>query len=102
MAIPLRRTLPFAIAALVIATVLAAAPFASSARADACHRFGTALPGKISKHDSRRAILCLVNKKRAQHGRAALSMNPRLETAAQRHSEYMENHHCFSHQCTGE
>jgi uncharacterized protein YkwD len=103
MAIPLRRIfLALAIASLALSAVFAAAPFASSAHADACHRFGTKRPGTISKHDSRRAILCLLNKKRAQHGRGPLNMNTRIEIAAQRHTEYMEDHHCFSHQCSGE
>jgi uncharacterized protein YkwD len=74
----------------------------SSASADACHRFGPAQPTTISRGDAERAVVCLINRKRRAHGLGSVSSSSRLAEAAGRHSAYMENHHCFSHQCSGE
>src|SRR5213593_3458249 len=89
--------------ALAAGLLLLAAPgFASSAAADACHRYGSAHPGSISPQYAERAIVCLLNKKRRSHGKPPLSGNAKLADAASRHSNYMENHHCFDHVCAGE
>ena len=44
----------------------------------------------------------LINQVRRQHGKRDLRPNGQLQRAAQYHSEYMANHNCFSHQCSGE
>jgi uncharacterized protein YkwD len=83
-------------------TIAITPPLVAEAAADACHRYGPSQPKTIDNADARRAVVCLINKKRRSHGRPALSTNSRLTDAAQNHSEYMESHHCFSHQCSGE
>jgi uncharacterized protein YkwD len=100
---PLRKiTVLVALAIAALAAFAATPSIVTPAKADACHRYGRSMPGTISKEDARRAVLCLVNKKRQNYGRAPLDGNSRLTDAAQRHTDYMESHHCFSHQCGGE
>jgi uncharacterized protein YkwD len=45
----------------------------------------------------RGAVLCLVNRERAAHGESALQPNPRLEQAAQSHTESMAFGNYFEH-----
>lgn len=44
----------------------------------------------------------LINQVREQYGKGMLHPNGQLQQAAQYHSDYMANHHCFDHQCSGE
>ena len=48
------------------------------------------------------AVRCLLNRKRENHGLHRLGKSGRLKEAAQRHTNYMEDHRCFAHECSGE
>jgi uncharacterized protein YkwD len=91
-----------AILAAAIAALLFAPPMSGSASASACKRWGNDKPAHLRHGQARKALLCLVNRKRHQHNRGSLHRNKRLQKAAQKHTEYMESHHCFDHQCSGE
>jgi uncharacterized protein YkwD len=103
MAFPLPKPRWLCVVPLVVGALLLGAPgFAGSAAADACHRYGSAHPDSISTQHAERAIICLLNKKRHSHGKPSLQASAKLADAANRHSNYMENHHCFDHVCGGE
>ena len=85
---------PAALAIAGVATV--------SAHGHACARYGDVAPSHLNHHQARRAIHCLLNRKRATRGLDRLGTDPRLQRAAQWHNDYMEEHRCFSHQCPGE
>jgi uncharacterized protein YkwD len=54
-------------------------------------------PTSANLAEVRAAILCLINRERAQHGESALSENAHLLAAAQGHSEDMVSRNYFSH-----
>lgn len=88
---------------LAVVVVLLAALVApvESAEARACkHKNGE--PGEIGTREAERAVVCLINRKRANHGERKLEVNGDLGQAAGKHSRYMKRHGCFSHQCRGE
>jgi uncharacterized protein YkwD len=74
----------------------------ATAQANACQRFADAHPERITQREASRAVVCLVNHRRQARGISALRANAHLHRAARRHSHYMETHHCFSHECSGE
>jgi uncharacterized protein YkwD len=91
------------IAAGACAAVLALlGPMAASAHASACSRYGDTSPAQLARHQAEDAVQCLLNRKRSTHGLPPLAPDDRLRRAAQRHSGYMREHQCFSHQCPGE
>jgi uncharacterized protein YkwD len=88
-----------AFTACLLALSLSAAS-ADSAAASSCSgaaaRAASASPGKL-----RSALLCLVNRKRADSGLRALKADRRLQKAATRHARDMVRHHFFDHQRPG-
>lgn len=74
----------------------------ASAQASACSRYGDTSPVQLTRHHAEDAVQCLLNRRRSEHGVPPLSPNDQLRRAAQRHSGYMREHHCFSHRCPGE
>jgi uncharacterized protein YkwD len=89
--------------ALVAAVVLLlAGPLSGAANASPCKRFGRDMPRHLSPRHARTAVRCLLNRKRENHGLRRLGKNGRLMEAAQRHTNYMEDHRCFAHECSGE
>jgi uncharacterized protein YkwD len=89
--------------ALVLAAVLLlAGPLSGAANASPCKRFGNDMPRSLSHRHARMAVRCLLNRKRENHGLRRLGKSPRLKDAAQRHTNYMDNHSCFAHECSGE
>ena len=89
--------------ALVLAAVLLlAGPLSGAANASPCKRFGNDMPRHLSHRHARMAVRCLVNRKRENHGLHRLGRSGRLKKAAQRHTNYMDNHRCFAHECSGE
>ena len=54
-------------------------------------------PTRANLDDVRQAVLCLHNRERARHGLKSLTENPRLRTAAARHSTHMVDAHFFNH-----
>ena len=74
------------------AQIAVAAPSCPGAKA----RVSSAPAGKL-----RSALLCLVNRKRADHGLKALRLDRKLQRAAGRHARDMVRHDYFAHQRDG-
>jgi uncharacterized protein YkwD len=90
------------LALLAAATLALAGPLTGTAGASACKRWGSDMPRHLSHRHAKKAIRCLLNKKRENHGVRHLSRNRHLKHAAQGHNHYMKKHRCFSHECPGE
>lgn len=96
-------------AALVLAATLAlvivaggAVTAGASGKSSACKSWGKTSPGQLTNGQARKAILCLVNRKRDNAGLRPLDRNKRLQKAAQRHTDKMSGSGCFNHECAGE
>jgi uncharacterized protein YkwD len=74
----------------------AAAAGGSSERARGCP-YARTLPAKATNKQSRIAIRCLVNRRRAAHGMGDLKVSKRLRKAASGHSRAMVRYDFFSH-----
>ena len=103
---PIARLLKLAAAALLASSLLLVLPSgaplgAVHARAAGCKHSQRA-PRTVSRTNARRAVVCLVNRKRHRHGMGGLDLKRSLNHAGERHSRYMGSHNCFSHQCPGE
>lgn len=99
------RTRPHALAALfvLLGIFTAAGPTAQSASAAGpCNEWGNKESNEITVGHARKALLCLINRERQSRGRGNLHRSRTLQRAAQNHNSYMQNHRCFSHQCSGE
>ena len=90
------------LALLLAAALLLAGPLSGAASASACKRFGSNNPRHLSQRHARMAVRCLLNRKRENHGLHRLGRSSRLKRAAQRHTNHMDNHRCFAHECPGE
>jgi uncharacterized protein YkwD len=95
---PLPHPLPTALPTLPVGgTAPGGAPVAAvAARAGRCRDAG-ARPGHAGGARMRSAVLCLVNRVRARHGRRGLAADGRLMRAAARHAADMARRHYFSH-----
>lgn len=104
MALP-RRTLPLLASAALLAPLAAPAAgpaLAAAEAASACGRFGDKSGAELRAAQARRAITCLLNRKRAKRGLPRLKSHRKLQRAAQRHTDYMRRKRCFDHRCGGE
>ncbi len=72
----------------------------SSASAAGCAGAG-ASPSAASPGKLRAAVLCLVNKRRAEHGLARLRAEKHIQKAAGRHAHDMQRNNYFAHQRAG-
>ena len=98
-----RLALVAAAFAAIVALLVAAGPGVQSARAAGpCNKWGDKESTEITVGHARKAVLCLVNRERKSRGLRALGRSRSLQRAAQNHNSYMQNHRCFSHQCSGE
>lgn len=87
-----------ALATLASVVVMAAG---SPTQAFACKHVHT--PAKALKDSTARdAMRCLFNGARKHHGVRKLRPNKHLAKAAQKHTDWMRNASCLSHQCPGE
>jgi uncharacterized protein YkwD len=103
MALRLRQVVLLGSLALLAAASLAmAGPLTETAGASACHRWGDDNPRTLNHRHARKAIRCLLNRARERHGLRRVHRDHRLVRAAQRHTNYMNGHGCFSHECPGE
>jgi uncharacterized protein YkwD len=98
--IPL-RAITIALAALVLTFAAAAAVRASPAAAHPCAH-AHANPKAAGTAQASRAVVCLLNKRRQDHGLSSLRANRDLRHAAGYHSRQMDGHGCFDHVCPGE
>ena len=98
------RKIAFAgwLALVAAALLLLGGPLSESASASACARYGKEMPRELTKRQARMAVRCLLNRRRENHGLRPLSKSMRLKKAAQRHTNYMQDHGCFAHECPGE
>lgn len=97
---PIARTA--ALVAALSALALAGGPVAASeARGFGCDKNGAAnqRSDRVDRSAVRLAVKCLINAERTADN---LKLRRKLTRAAQRHSNYMFRHRCFSHQCPGE
>jgi uncharacterized protein YkwD len=91
-----------ALVALTLGVSLLLAAQSGMATALASCPHATAHPHTVSLAKLRNAMTCLVNQKRAKHGRQELKPNDRLQRAATRHTKVMLEKDCFEHRCPGE
>lgn len=61
-----------------------------------------ATPRSIGIGKAERAVRCLVNNRRAKANRKTLKNRKQLANAADRHSRFMRDNHCFAHTCDKE
>ena len=93
-----RLPLPAALPTLPVGgTAPGAAPVAAVAALSGRCRGAGARPGHAARARMRSALLCLVNRQRARHGRRGLAADGRLMRAAARHAADMARRHYFSH-----
>jgi uncharacterized protein YkwD len=59
-------------------------------------------PADLNAREAGKAIRCLINERRDQHGMGDLAGNGKLGKAAQGHTNHMVEKGCFSHECPGE
>lgn len=59
-------------------------------------------PKNLSPKKAKRAITCLVNKRRAERTLSRTDRSQALRKAGQRHTRRMRRTNCFAHQCGGE
>jgi uncharacterized protein YkwD len=91
-----------AVIAGVVGVLMASPATGTADAASACKRWGKDPAGGLTTNQARRAVACLVNRKRDQHGLRHLGRDDRLHRSAQRHTRHMRRQRCFSHQCPGE
>ena len=98
-----RTRTPFVIPAVLAVSIVAFAASASPASAaSACKRWGQTQPAQLDTGEARRAVLCLVNRKRDAHSAKALDRRGALQRAAQAHTDAMISQGCFAHECPRE
>jgi len=87
----------------LLSLFVAAGPAADTAgAAGPCNKWGNKESNEITNGHARSAVLCLLNRERASRNIPKLDRSKSLQRASQRHNDYMQNHRCFSHQCSGE
>lgn len=59
-------------------------------------------PRKISNKAATKVVACLINEKRAKHGKGRVRLRSTLSRAARNHSKRMQRSNCFAHVCPGE
>lgn len=82
-------------------TLLAAAP-ADAKKAKGSCAYSQAEPAELNYDQATEAIRCLINKRRAKAGMGGLAADRKLNVAAQKHNDFMVDHGCFAHDCSGE
>jgi uncharacterized protein YkwD len=95
-----RRVVAIALGAGMVAALLALGPGVAPASA-ACPHAG-AKAHEVPLPKLRKAITCLVNRKRSKRDRPRLDPNRKLTRAARDHTEVMLAKDCFRHKCPGE
>jgi uncharacterized protein YkwD len=83
-----------------VSAALALGPGIAPATAACPH--ARAHPHQVALPKIRKAITCLINRRRSKRERHLLEPNDRLELAARRHTRTMLAEDCFRHRCEGE
>jgi uncharacterized protein YkwD len=89
-----------AMAAAAVSLSLGFGPGIAPASAACPH--AKAHPHDVALPKIRKAITCLVNRRREKRDRHLLDRNRRLELAARQHTRTMLAQDCFKHRCNGE
>jgi len=89
-------------AALLAVLAMAVASPPPAAAASACKAWGKTTPDQLRNGQARKAVLCLINRRRDAAGLPDLRRNKQLQKAAQRHNDRMDGTGCFAHECPGE
>lgn len=84
-----------------VAAVAVLAPAVAPATAAAGCKYRHAHPSEVKKPKIKRATLCLLNRKRAAHGRRKLRRNRPLARAARSHARDMVRRDYFGHTAPG-
>ena len=95
------RPRALALGALALMFVTAATVGASPAAAHPCAH-AHASPKAVGTGQASHAVICLLDKRRHDHGLGSLRANRDLRRAAREHSRQMDGHRCFEHVCPGE
>ena len=69
---------------------------------NACKAWATEQPQRLTPPQARKAVACLLNRRRAKAHLPKLDVTKSLNRASQRHTDYMQRHNCFDHECSGE
>jgi uncharacterized protein YkwD len=96
-----RRTLLATLAATCLAAAGMAGAAAAPTAASSCSH-AHARPKAVGIRTASHAVVCLVNKRRHDHGLGSLHSNADLRRAARDHSRRMDGGNCFDHVCSGE
>lgn len=102
MALSPRQLAVSLITAALLAVLAMAAAGPAPAAASACKAWGKTSPDQLRTGQARKAILCLLNRRRDAAGLPDLQRNKKLQKAAQRHNDRMDGTGCFAHECPGE
>jgi uncharacterized protein YkwD len=86
---------------LLAVSLLGAAPAGAKKHRGSCAN-ATTKPQALTRDQATGAIRCLINRRRKAHGIGTLAANGPLNGAAQIHTDFMVDHACFDHQCSGE
>ncbi len=79
----------------LLATVCLAIPTASASASPCAHAHTSV--SQATRHELRRAVVCLINKQRTSHGLPRLRANWRLNRSAQHWTRTMVNRQIFTH-----
>jgi uncharacterized protein YkwD len=97
----LKRCMSFSRPAAAFAAALTVSLLAAPASAAGACEGADESPSQVTNRMVVRATLCVLNAKRARHGRRPLRLNRELSGAARRHSRAMARHRFFSHTSPG-
>ncbi len=93
-------TAALAFAGLAVAATPAVASDAEAAASGCANASGK--PREISRQQAVKAVRCLIDNERRDHGRSKLRTRRSLDKAARRHTRHMKSKGCFAHECPGE
>jgi len=91
-----------ALAVLALVLTTAAPADAKNKQKGGTCAYSQAEPAELSYDQASEAIRCLINKRRAKAGLGGLAANSKLNDTVQKHADFMVDHGCFSHDCSGE
>lgn len=88
-------------ASLVVVAPSGTALETSDAQAQAC-KSARVNPGNVKPGVASRAVVCLINRRRASRGIREVERKKALRASAKRHSRRMVRTGCFAHRCPGQ
>lgn len=98
---PAVLVLPIVLVAALVSAGSAVSPEPAEAAKRGCSHT-KAVPGRAAPRKLRRAVGCLIEKRRRNHGAGGIARSRKLTMAATKHTRKMTRSRCFSHQCGGE